>query len=347
MTGKHRYLGGEPYKLDFAGTDWVKFKTVNYSTDNNSFEQIGGSIEFCTDAPTFEINLGGSTAPFRLWCEEDGELRLVSQPIHHVDAANNHVIVDFSAISDIPTARKFRVDLGAGGAAGFFSGITTSVLHDVWRPAGANPIRCIVAGDSFVEGTTSDGVPNDVMGLSGLVNHMGWHLGLDDVWASGSGGTGWLRANGNRVALSDRFQRDVIDHAPDLAIIAMGVNDGEQNPGQVQTVVATWCAKFRQALPTSPLFIVAPWSPQGSGPLDIRTAIIAGAQTENSGRTFVIDPAVPGSEWQWPAPGHQGMTTGVGNGDWVVDNGGTHPSVAGHAYLGARLANAIREKLAA
>jgi hypothetical protein len=29
------------------------------------------------------------------------------------------------------------------------------------------------------------------------------------------------------------------------------------------------------------------------------------------------------------------------------DNGGTHPSVAGHAYLGARLADAIREKLVA
>jgi lysophospholipase L1-like esterase len=211
----------------------------------------------------------------------------------------------------------------------------------------ANPVRCIVAGDSFVEGTTADGVPGDVMGLSGLVNHMGWHLGLDDVWSSGSGGTGWLRATGNRIALNDRFQRDVIDRAPDLAVIAMGVNDGEQDPGLLRTVVTTWCANFRHALPTSPLIIVAPWSPQGAGPLDIRTAIIAGAQAENSGKTFVVDPGMPGAEWQWPAPGHQGMPTGVGNGDWAVDAGGTHPSIAGHAYLGARLANAIKQQLMA
>jgi hypothetical protein len=123
------------------------------------------------------------------------------------------------------------------------------------------------------------------------------------------------------------------------------VNDGNQDAGLIQTAVTAWCNAFRAALPASPLVVVAPWAPKGSTVTAIRTAIIAGAQAEGSGRTFVIDPRETGAEWQSTTPGQQGTTTGQGNGDWAVDSGGTHPSIAGHAYLGARLANAIRQTL--
>lgn len=346
-TGKHRYVAGKPYQLEFPGTDWVKFTTVSYSADGSAFEQIGGSVEFCTNAPIFEINMGGNGTPVRLWCEEDGELRLVSTALLRTSATNGHFIVDFSAVSAVPTARRLRVDFGSGGAASFFSGVTTSVLYDVWRPLAANPLRCIVAGDSFTEGTTADGAQGDTMGLSGFVNHMGWHLGLDDVWSSGSGGTGWLQTSGSRIALASRLQRDVIDYAPDMAVIAMGVNDGSQDPIAVQAVVAAAVASFRQQLPNSPLIGVLPWAPQGAGVAAINDAIRAGYETDVSGRTHVVDPTVPGAEWQWPASGHQGNPTNVGNGDWLVDNGGTHSTVAGYAYQGYRLAEVIKARLAA
>lgn len=346
-TGKFRYVGGAPYKLPFDGTDWVQLTNVSYSADGATAAQVGGSVEFCTEAPIFEINLGGNGTPIRLWCEEDGEMRLVSAALYHTSSTNSHFIVDFTGQTTIPTARRFRVDFGMGGAASFFFGVVTSVLYDVWRPYVGNPLRCIVAGDSFTEGTTGDGTPTDIGGLSGFANYMGWGLGLDDVWCSGSGGTGWVQTSGSRVGLIDRFQLDVIARAPDLAVVAMGVNDSAIADATLQAAVSACVTNFRTALPTVPLAIVVPWAPQGSSPSHTRAAIIAGAQTDASGRTVIIDPKVTGAEWQWPAAGRQGATTGVGNGDWAIDSGGTHPTVAGHAYLGQRLANAIKGALAA
>lgn len=344
-TGGFRYFGGTPSKLPYDGTDWVTLRSVSYAADGSSGNNVGGGVEFVTDAPVFEINLGGNGTPFRLLCEEDGEMRLVSGAVFHTDSSQQHLIIDFTGQSGVPTARRIRIELGLGSS--FFAGVIVPTIHDVWRPTVANPLRCVVAGDSFTEGTTADGVPADIAGLSGYTNAMAWYLGLDDVWASGSGGTGWLQTNGERVALVDRFQRDVIDPAPDMAVVAMGVNDAAQAPSAIQVAVASCCQAFRTAVPTAPLFVVAPFSPQGADAPAVRAAVILGAQAENSGRTFIIDPRAPGREWQSTGSGTQGLPTGNGNGDWVVDAAGTHPTVAGHAYLGARLADAIREKLAA
>jgi hypothetical protein len=118
--------------------------------------------------------------------------------------------------------RYMKIDFGSSAMRRIMIPCPYLGFYELRTNAGASvtPVaspRCIVAGDSFTEGTGS----NPALGFASLLAHkFGW-----DVWASGLGGTGYVRTNGSRTNLLDRLNTDIIAHSPDILIYAMGIND--------------------------------------------------------------------------------------------------------------------------
>lgn len=191
--------------------------------------------------------------------------------------------------------------------------------------------RMIVLGDSYTDGangiSTTQTFPSDLMN---------YYVNLD-VWPSGSGGTGYIaNSDGNYVNFQARVQSDVISNNPDIVMVAGGINDLGYPSNQLYAAASELYATLTEALPSSTILVVGPWWPR-SIPVD--TNEIAGSEAieaaANAAGLPFIQPA--GNN---PNPWITGYYSvpGSGNAPIFIGSDGTHPTVAGHAFLAANLA---------
>lgn len=193
--------------------------------------------------------------------------------------------------------------------------------------------KVAVHGDSWTEGSgrTSAGF--------GFATWVSWHMGWPDLWKLGSGGTGYV-ADGPRQSLVDRYVNDVITLGGDIVILAFGINDAtawSSSPASVLTAATTVYDAIAAGLPNAELIVVGPWSPKGAGY----------AQAEHVAMDLALQPLVEARGLRYISPiqegwitgnGRVGATTGNGNSDIYIASDGSHPTDAGHEYLGWRLA---------
>jgi len=228
-------------------------------------------------------------------------------------------------------SRVITVDWDSNSA--LIVGFDTPIGSGIAYPAsGKKGPRVLFVGDSFTEGTGASGAPNYVTWAS-------WHMGWEDVWRCGSGSTGYVE-DGTRQSLVDRYANDIITQAPDICVIAMGINDRtayNSSPSSVTTAATTVWDAVIAARPQTQLIIVGPWSNRGGIYVDsvlvaMDTALAALASAR--GLRYIS----PIQEGWITGNGKVGATTGNGNADIYISTDGTHPSNAGHEYLGWRLA---------
>lgn len=160
-----------------------------------------------------------------------------------------------NAITYIPitfsTTRARRVSFQLRGIA--FAGFQIGPQDSATRPTSPRGPRCIVAGDSFTEGSGAVG--------RSWVRTMADKLGWADTWASGSGGTGIINPGsiGGRVKLRDRLATDVIAYSPDVVVIAMGRNDLSYAAADVKAELKLGLQMIRDQAPNATLVVLSPF----------------------------------------------------------------------------------------
>lgn len=307
-TATRRTFGGR-----FSAGIWNQVR-LDGSTDA---QLGGGGLEFVTgsNVSLFEVVMSGTTqGGFRIWV--DGQL-MSAYPYRASGSGTRYFRFDFGT----PAARTIRLEFRGSMTWG---GIKLVTGQSISAPSSPTPLKMVVAGDSFTEGTGTIICGVQQYGYMGLVNFAGYCLGLKDIISSGSGGTGWAMTNGSRVALVNRYALDVVAEAPDVIVYAMGINDTDVSAALANA--ATVINGTRASLPKALIYVVGPWDSWAPSAMDsTKQQIRDGLSALCAGRGGIkfLDP------------------TGVsfvkaGSGDT------THPSRVGHETLGLWLANQIR-----
>jgi hypothetical protein len=203
--------------------------------------------------------------------------------------------------------------LGDDEFPGFETEVAYPISYPSTQPKGP---RVLVVGDSFTEGTgaTSAGF--------GFVRWVSWHMGWRDVWRAGSGSTGYV-ADGTRQALIDRYTNDIITQAPDICVIAMGINDLTDyvaSPATVTSAATTIWDAVTAALPNCELVILGPF-PNGGG-----VSVSAGLVAMDAALRALA--TTRGLRYISP----------IGEGWTFTRADATHPDDAGHADIAQRVA---------
>ena len=181
----------------------------------------------------------------------------------------------------------------------------------------------VFLGDSFTEGAGGSD-------YGGYVDTAGRVSGLDALPA-GMGGTGIVNdygGEGGRVKFRDRVQNDVVRFAPEVVVIAGGINDrllvsdGTVTPSQYRAEYDALIAEIKAGLPAAKIVVLGPFCPgtpsSYTGMTQIRDLNQAAAQA--AGLPFIdafyFTDAVRSS---------------------YVSADGFHLNAAGHDYLGKKL----------
>lgn len=286
-----------------------------------------GMIEFMVDcsAIEFKIMAGGTSKGCQMVV--DG---VRASATAFTMTANNYMKFDFGGRR--PDGQARRIQLACNSA--YFAEIRLAVTDTLFPLAKAAPILCGI-GDSYMIGVGANSVTSAFDGwfpqLSRLLGYQCWPTGAMSA-------TGYATSSGAYGAYVSRVQ-SVIDAKPDLVIVQGSINDptvasiNGAAPGVLSAlkaglpnaaIVATGLLSFR---PTT-----AQWADPGKNAA-IKTAADA-----------LAIPYIDTASWV-TGSGNIGSPTGDGNADIYVNTDTAHPSVAGHQYLAARLAGAIRAAL--
>lgn len=314
------YGTGDPVQYGTVTPDNIVVRYRSVTTTNSATSPY--RVAFMFDGTTLEFLFKGMTGAYRI--RVDGQLVTASSNAIGNTGAYYRLPVTFAS-----RAQRY-IEFEAFGLP--FAGVIAGPLDTVWQPQPRGP-RCIIVGDSYTEGTGADGsaATSWAKTFSDLMN---W----PDTFNSGVGSTGYLNpGSAGRVTFRTRITADVTAWNPDIVIVAGGHNDTGSTNGDIQTEVGLYFAALRAALPNATLICAGPFFAGGTPGVytAMQTSIFAGAA-----------PYVLGSIDTCTAPwftgsGRVGATTGSGNSDLYISSDGTHPSQAGHDYLGRRMAEAV------
>lgn len=205
------------------------------------------------------------------------------------------------------------------------SGIAIPAQATISKPARKTRTRCVVMGDSITEAWQTPTGPLIGGFAHRLRHHFGW-----EVYASGSGGTGYLQTNGDRVKLRDRLAQDCYVFAPDIVVVAMGTN-GDVSTEAARTAMADEAAlcfaDIKVNLPRARVVVLSPHSPYtpNANVLDMGAKIQAKAAA--AGFSYV-------NMLGWFTDANHGRY-------FTISNDNTHPDLLGHAYMASRLAREL------
>lgn len=215
-------------------------------------------------------------------------------------------------------------------------------------PVNENKIRAIFFGDSITEAGSSGFEP--VYGYPAIVSQIfDW-----DGWNSGSGGTGFLNPGpAGRVKFRDRLDDDVVRYNPDVLIVCGGLNDERYPVVDVINEAQLFFNEVKTKLPNTEVIIISPFSPQGTPP-QVRKDITAGLKNIAINLGYPYIDIVNGETYNKAGTqlvaglgniitgaGNAGNPQTTGNATVFISADGTHPTRAGHMYLGQRIAEEI------
>lgn len=312
VTGAHVSRSADPMS-DHADS-------ITPTGTSKAFQSYSETIK--TDASTLEMGLRAVGGHYRVWVN-GSPLTLAAVPAPNTGSFYR-IILTFPAVA----MRSVRLQTDESR----FTNFTLPAGAQV-APAEPTGARVVVLGDSFAEGTGArtrfDTWAQTFCALSG------W----SDCWASGSGGTGYLKEMPalRRTAYQGRVFNDVIKWNPDVVVVSGGRNDGGRSPALEQAAVSTLVTTLRSALPRAVIIVTSVFPATAAeahspGIVALSNAIDAGSA---AGRDYFLD--VMGANSYITGGGNSGAPTGQGNSDAYTGPDGVHPTAAGHDALGQQL----------
>ncbi|WP_067489525.1 SGNH/GDSL hydrolase family protein [Actinomadura hibisca] len=198
------------------------------------------------------------------------------------------------------------------------------------RPASAavEPPVVMFLGDSYTVGERGTQPENAYS--AAVARLLGWQ-----VIVGGRGGTGFV-ANGGRQPFGVMFESQLgWRPPPDLLIVSGGHNDWVHPAPRVGAAARELLARARQRWPKTRLALIGPiWGNEAPPPNAVAVRDALRGVAGELGVPFV-DPI--GEQW---ITGNR--ATGTGNATGFIRSDGVHPTVEGHRYLAARLAEDLR-----
>jgi lysophospholipase L1-like esterase len=330
-TNKVNIYGGIPRLRNTNGINSYQNGTV---ADTAANENPPLFVEWITDAPVLEWGaFGGATGSsvcYRL--KIDGQYVNVTPQAGPGSTGGKH---------------RYKVDNGSRAIRRYvlelsnieFCGIDIGPTDSIWAPVKDKALRALFVTDSYGEGTGGNPLTSWQYTTSRL-------LGWTDVWSAPEGGTGYLNAGpAGRKTFFDRLATDVYPYAPEVLVIAGGINDTVSNnagwtlaSGLLEKAARTLYSEIAKNLPNTRLYVVNTWYPLAPvyAPIEDAHLAIVSAATNNSNVTALINPR------GWiTGTGKVGSTTGSGNADLFTTSDSIHPTQAGHDFLGYNVASAI------
>jgi lysophospholipase L1-like esterase len=306
-------LAGATYPDILLGSNHA----VSYAADQHSGNYL--SIDFVSDAPTFEVLQKGLGASTRMRVVVDGRLANTAPLQLPADGAIYPISVRFAGRA----TRKVRLLIDNPA----FAGIRVSEADLVDRPSATTRLRAMFLGDSITEGTAGqDAVTSYAPRTAEL-------LGWKDAWISGVGATGYLAAPAPKLTLRQRYSSDVKAYAPAVLVVAAGVNDVGYTDDAIQTEAALLFDQIQADLPTTLVFVAGPWATSARARPGINTALKNAMGTRSN---FIW---VPNVDDAWiSGTGNVSAPNGTGNADLYISADVTHPTAAGIEYLAQKLA---------
>lgn len=324
-----RYAGGT---IAQAGGSFPDDTAVRATGLDSTFGGLTFATEFAYTGASFEFlskfRVTGSR--YRVWV--DGVIAsTVNGPAGSPDGAIYRYLVTLPDAR----ARTIRLDFSADN---YFSGVARASTASVSYPTShVKGPRCIVFGDSFIEGTGATDPYNAIPARIGL--HTGWI----DTWASGSGGTGYLAtpvSPAGRKTFRGRSATDLVATAPDIVVLCGGYNDSASTGAAVGTEAGLLFDALATGIPAAEVIIVGPWgrtvAQATTGDLQRRDAIQAQAVSHGF---YFVDPV--GEGWI-TGTGNSSSPAGDGNADVYIGSDNAHPTDAGHAWIASRIVGHMR-----
>lgn len=324
-------LGGYPSDLLFAGN--IEVTPANESRVAGNYKQGGRlRVSWGSDAPILEIGVGGGTGRYRLFV--DGVPISIAGTAAPADFAYHYIKFDFTTSAH----RSFVLECEKYVE---FGGVRVGPSYSVWKTA-YDPLRLMMVCDSYGDGVGADSY------LNGFSCQVGLRLGVQDTWINAESSIGYLQDGLVSEKLpSEKLTGDVIAYAPDWVAVCLGINDIGKTPSTLQSTVTTYFQNMLTALPNTIVTVMGPWrAPSQTPAQNISDAIKAGVQAQAGygGRIMFYDTFAEG--WQSTGAGKVGATSGNGNSNIYISSDGVHPVQAGHDYLAARTASAIKRHAA-
>ncbi len=213
----------------------------------------------------------------------------------------------------------------AGSKAG--ARASTPATTSVGQPsAAARPVTSLWFGDSIVEGCC-----RSTSSVRSMAQEAASQLGWAEPQIAAGGGTGYLTARTlgdvRSASYPERIEAAVQSAYYDVVIVAGGNNDATASfdPVRFRSAVREVLAQVRANLPEAQMVVLGPYSPDGTGYDMQRT--IEREEAARVGAAFI-----------------DGVALGWMRGRLdLLDGDGFHPNDAGHAHLGARVADALGE----
>lgn len=308
---------GAPSRPPYNAGNW--FTTINTIQTG----RLPARLEFMHDGTSLEVQMrgGGSTSAYRFIV--DGEFVSPDfSPNLPGDLASYWVRIDFGG-------RNVRHIVIEFDCQSQFGAIRHEATGGIYRVPDRASHRVIAMGDSWTQGANSMGNKY----RDGFAYQAGHLLGWSDIWASGIGGTGYLRSAGY-ATYGERIQDDCLRWNPDIVIVSGGTNDRNEPDAvsRIQDAARDLFENIKSAPNNPKLIVIRPFfGPAVSSSI---LAIDAGVAAAAEGVADVIlDPL--GEQWL-TGTGSVGAPQGDGNRDVYIVDG--HPTRVGYRYIGSRIA---------
>ena len=269
--------------------------------------------EWCTDSALLDIRLLGNNIR--------GLLFVNGQRVDTVgtttDASGAGYIyqVDWSGVVLPRTYRLVQVN-------SCFGGINVAGTSTAWKSTGTRRPLAWGLGDSYMYGTGAGNV------ASAAFDTMCELSGLEPL-PDGIGGTGWLSSGSSIPATRATTKLSGLTYHPDYVFLDLGYNDAGGDMGALATSFNNTVAAVQANAPTAKIIVFGPATPVGSSANLTYVKNAVSACCTALGLPFIdVD--------NWVSLANKSVYTG---------NDNTHPTQAGHDYIGARKAQAVSSYL--
>lgn len=316
------------------------YKAVAQSTPRN----LGFVVEFIADCAEFEVKLFA------------GDRIIIS--------ANDVILTDQINTTATGTWRYVKVsfaDKQAREIKLYIYGMFFGVLSDgaISKKSITRPLL-ITDGDSIMEGATVGMAAGGVYGYASIIAQI---LNFD-LYNTSVGGSGYLLlGNQSEPNMVDRYDTYIQPYNPDVLLVSGGLNDSGSDMATVKAQIDAYWSNVKNTINTPYVIVVSPFSPTetpASGVVTIteylrQAALVNGYPYIDivNGKTY---DAIGNLITDNTNGAIKGIITGTGKAGDVTDpNDGnryeyissdnTHPTIAGHRYIGLRVAQEVYKLL--
>lgn len=337
LSGQAVDIAGDP-AFSYFGTPSLSYLTATNAaytatpnlTGTTSNAKYAPSICFQFYGDKFEIVFKAlsSAWPYRLRIDGDWVTEEAAYPSGLTVGSVYRILVTFATTGN----RQVQLDY-AGNA---FAGVACVPAHTVARTDSLADVPTVVFGDSITAGAN----PGSAAGATRLdtwVTYAAHLLGWRDVRNVAIAGTGFVTA-GTEAAMTARLADLAVPGARFVSYF--GLNDVAQVAGTLPGGIDTVFAAVAAQAPSE--FIVLGCHPvngnaYASSSYQSVNALLASKAAQYGAR--FID-TLGSIKWV-SGTGNYSAPNGGGNADLFVHSDNTHPTRAGHQYLGRRYADAI------